>query len=243
VLGASRHPTLFLASSNAGKAAEFRALAATFASDLLDSTASGEHARPENTAQRSENTGAATETTAARTNDTAVRVELLPGFDALPAFPEDAPTFAENAAGKVLHYSRFLDELVFADDSGLVAPALGGAPGVRSARYAGEHATSADRIAKLLDALRGKTGDERSAHFVCAIALAKKGRVLAVVTDRVDGAILEAPRGSGGFGYDPVFYFPPLQKTFAELAPEEKNQYSHRGKAFRKLFRALPACG
>jgi XTP/dITP diphosphohydrolase len=87
--------------------------------------------------------------------------------------------------------------------------------------------------------MRGKAGAERSAHFVCAIALAGQGRAIAIVTDRVDGQILDAPRGSGGFGYDPVFYFPALGKTFAELTPEEKNKYSHRGKAFRKLLAAL----
>ncbi len=87
--------------------------------------------------------------------------------------------------------------------------------------------------------MRVKTGAERAAYFVCAIALAKEGRALAVVTDRVDGEILEAPRGAGGFGYDPVFCFPALGKTFAELPAEEKNQRSHRGKAFRKLLTAL----
>lgn len=169
----------------------------------------------------------------------AVDIELLPGFDILPSFAEDAPTFAENAAGKALHYSRLRGELIFADDSGLVVPALGGAPGVQSARYAGANATNDERLAKLLHALSGKTADERNAYFVCAITLAERGRAIAVVTERVDGEILEAPRGSGGFGYDPVFYFPAVGKTFAELAPDEKNQYSHRGKAFRKLIAAL----
>ncbi len=169
----------------------------------------------------------------------AVALELLPAFDSLPAFDESAPTFAENAAGKALHYSRLQDGLVFADDSGLVVPALGGAPGVHSARYAGPAASSADRIAKLLAELRGKSGEERTAHFVCVIALAERGRALAIVTGRVDGEILEAPRGSGGFGYDPVFYFPPLSKAFAELSAEEKNKHSHRGKAFRKLLGVL----
>src|SRR5690242_2783680 len=126
----------------------------------------------------------------------------------LSAFAENAPTFAENAAGKALHYSRRWDGLVFADDSGLVVPALGGAPGVHSARYAGPQATNSQRIEKLLREMLGKTGPERAAYFVCAIALAERGRVLAIVTDRVDGEILEAPRGSGGFGYDPLFYFP-----------------------------------
>jgi XTP/dITP diphosphohydrolase len=168
-------------------------------------------------------------------------IELLPGFDSLPSFEEDAPTFAENAVGKALHYSRLRGGLVFADDSGLVVPALGGAPGVRSARYAGPGATDAERIAKLLRELRGKKGGERAAHFVCAIALVERGRAIAIVTARVDGQILESPRGSGGFGYDPAFYFPSLKKTFAELLPEQKNQCSHRGKAFRKLLNSLRA--
>jgi XTP/dITP diphosphohydrolase len=170
-----------------------------------------------------------------------LELEPIPGFDSLPSFEENAPTFAENALGKALHYSRLQQGFVFADDSGLVVPALGGAPGVQSARYAGRNATNAERIAKLLDELRGKTGLERGGHFVCAIALAKQGRAIAVVTDRVDGEILESPRGSGGFGYDPVFYFPPLKKTFAELSAEEKNHHSHRGKAFRKLLSSLPS--
>jgi XTP/dITP diphosphohydrolase len=168
-----------------------------------------------------------------------VELALLPDFERLPLFEENAPTFAENAGGKALHYSRLQEGLVFADDSGLVVPALGGAPGVQSARYAGAEATNAQRIEKLLSEMRGKTGEERSASFVCAIALAKQGRAVAIVTDRANGQILEAPRGSGGFGYDPVFYFPALGKTFAELTPEEKNKHSHRGKAFRKLLAAL----
>jgi len=169
-----------------------------------------------------------------------IALEPLPEFDSLPPFDESAPTFAENALGKALHYSRLHTGLVFADDSGLVVPALGGAPGVHSARYAGPTATSAERIAKLLRELQGKTGDERRAYFVCAIALARRGRATAIITDRVDGEILEAPRGEGGFGYDPVFYLPPFGKTFAELSSTEKNHHSHRGKAFRKLLSVLP---
>jgi XTP/dITP diphosphohydrolase len=173
--------------------------------------------------------------------DVGAEIELLPGFDAMPPFEEDAPTFAENAAGKALNYSRLGRGRVFADDSGLVVPALGGAPGVRSARYVGENATDAERIAKLLGELRGKKSAERSAYFVCAIALAEHGRAIAIVTARVDGEILEAPRGIGGFGYDPVFYFPALKKTFAELLPGEKNKISHRWAAFRKLLATLRA--
>ena len=166
-------------------------------------------------------------------------MELLPGFEALPPFEETAPTFAENAAGKALHYSRFCDGPVFADDSGLVVPALGGAPGVLSARYAGPGASSAERNAKLLRELQGKSGRERAAYFVCAIALAERGRAKAIVTARVDGKILEAPRGDRGFGYDPVFYVPALRKGFAEISAEEKNEHSHRGRAFRKLLAYL----
>lgn len=168
-----------------------------------------------------------------------VQIESLPAFDSLASYGENEPTFAENAAGKALYYSRLTEGLVFADDSGLVVAALGGAPGVHSARYAGVGASNERRIAKLLGELRGKRGKERAAHFVCAIALARNGRAIAVVTDRADGEILGAPRGSGGFGYDPVFYFPALKKTFAELSAEEKNQFSHRGKAFRKLLATL----
>jgi len=168
-----------------------------------------------------------------------IALELLPGFESLPTFEENAPTFAENAAGKALHYSRSYDGLVFADDSGLVVPLLGGAPGVLSARYARPGASSAERNAKLLRELRGKSGGERTAHFVCAIALAERGRAKAIVTARVDGEILEAPRGDRGFGYDPVFYVSALGKSFAEISAEEKNEYSHRGRAFRKLLAFL----
>ncbi len=171
--------------------------------------------------------------------ESAIALELLPGFESLPTFDENAPTFAENAAGKALHYSRLCEGLVFADDSGLVVPALGGAPGVLSARYAGPGASSAVRNAKLLHELRGKSGREREAYFVCAIALAERGRAKAIVTARVDGEILEAPRGTQGFGYDPVFYVSGLEKGFAEISAEEKNEYSHRGRAFRKLLAFL----
>ena len=168
-----------------------------------------------------------------------VEIELLANFDELPPFDENAPTFAENAAGKALQYSRIQEGFVLADDSGLVVPALGGAPGVHSARYAGPGTTSSQRIEKLLGGMQSSGGSGRSAYFVCAIALAEQGRAIAVVTDRVDGEILDAPRGSGGFGYDPIFYFPAQKKSFAELSAEEKNQHSHRGRAFRRLLSAL----
>ncbi len=194
---------LFLASSNAGKLAEYRTLAETFSPAL------------------------------------SLQLEQLPGLDALPAYEEAAPTFAENALGKALHYSRLRAGLVFADDSGLVVPALGGAPGVQSARYAGRGASSEECNRKLLAELREKKGPLRAAYFVCAIALAERGGARAIVTARVDGKILDAPRGAGGFGYDPLFFFPPLGKAFAELSREQKNQHSHRGKAFRRLLSLL----
>jgi len=167
------------------------------------------------------------------------RLELLPDFAKFPEFEESAPTFAENAAGKGFYYSRQSDGIVFADDSGLVVPALNGAPGVLSARYAGPGASNEAKIAKLLSEMRGLEGSERSAYFVCVIAAVRHGRALAVVSEKVDGEILDAPRGSEGFGYDPLFFFAPLGKTFAELRAEEKSRHSHRGKAFRRLLEVL----
>src|SRR5579863_9681851 len=152
-----------------------------------------------------------------------VILELLPRFGEFPAFEESAPTFAENSAGKALHYSRFTDEAVLADDSGLVVPALGGAP-------------DADRVRKLLREMRVKEGFERRAQFVCVTSVAQAGRAIAVVSDLVRGVITSEPRGTGGFGYDPVFLFEELGRTYAELTRDEKNAYSHRGKSFSKLL-------
>ena len=167
------------------------------------------------------------------------RLELCPGYAEVPEYEESAPTFMENAAGKAFYYSRHHNGVVIADDSGLVVPTLGGAPGVLSARYAGPGASNEQRIAKLLEEMKGLAGAERSAYFVCVIAAVWLGGALAVVSAKVDGEILEAPRGTGGFGYDPVFFFPPLGKTFAELSAEEKSKHSHRGKAFRRLMEVL----
>jgi XTP/dITP diphosphohydrolase len=165
-----------------------------------------------------------------------VTIELLPRFGEFPSFEESAPTFAENSAGKALHYSRFTDEAVLADDSGLVVLELGGAPGVHSARYAGPLASDADRVQKLLREMRGRVGAERRARFVCVTAVARAGRANAVVSDLARGVITDEPRGTGGFGYDPVFLFEELGRTYAELTRNEKNAYSHRGKALRKLL-------
>ena len=172
-----------------------------------------------------------------------LELSLLPGFAELAPFEESAPTFAENAAGKALHYSKFTKEIVLADDSGLVVPALGGAPGVHSARYAGPNATDSDRVEKLLRAMEGKVGNDRRARFVCAIAIAQAGRALAVVSDSAQGVISKEPRGKNGFGYDPVFLFPELGRTYAEISPIEKNLRSHRGKAFQKLLNLFDGTG
>jgi XTP/dITP diphosphohydrolase len=170
-------------------------------------------------------------------------VSALEGFTGLAEFAEDYPTFAENAAGKALHYSRLSDGLILADDSGLVVPALGGAPGVHSARYAGPGASSPERMAKLLWKMRDFGGEERAARFVCVLVVGHGGRAVAVASDCVEGRILEEPRGSLGFGYDPVFLYAPLGLTFAEIPAEEKNELSHRGRAFRKLLEYLATNG
>src|ERR1700728_635870 len=169
----------------------------------------------------------------------ALDIALLPDFEKIPEFDEFAPTFAENSAGKALHYSRYSDEIVLADDSGLVVPALDGAPGVRSARYAGPNASAADRVARLLREMSGKTGDERRARFVCVISIARQGRAVAIVSDKAEGLLATEPRGTNGFGYDPVFLVPDGGRTYAEVTSDEKNAASHRGKAFRRLLDVL----
>ena len=170
-----------------------------------------------------------------------VDLALVPNFDSLPVFEEIWPTFAENAAGKALHYSRFAEGMVIADDSGLVVPALDGAPGVHSARYAGPGASDADRIRKLLAEMREKKGQDRRARFVCVVAIADSGKMRGLFSASAEGILLDEPRGSNGFGYDPIFFFPALGKTYAEISREEKNLHSHRGKAFHKAVHFLLA--
>jgi XTP/dITP diphosphohydrolase len=165
-----------------------------------------------------------------------VDVDFIPIFDSLDVFEEIWPTIAENAAGKALHYSRFAEGVVIADDSGLVVPALGGAPGVHSARYAGLGASDTDRVRKVLGEMRGKKGEERRARFICVVAVAESGKMLGLFSASAEGILLDEPRGQDGFGYDPIFFFPALGKTYAEISREEKNLYSHRGKAFHKAL-------
>lgn len=168
-----------------------------------------------------------------------VQLEPLPGYERLPKFPENEPSFALNALEKALHYSQRADGLVVADDSGIVVDALGGRPGVHSARYAGPQAADEDNNRKLLGELRGVPEAKRTARYICVLALARNNHTLAVFSAACEGRILEAPRGRGGFGYDPLFFFPPLGKTMAELEMAEKNRYSHRGQAFVRLLAHL----
>ena len=163
-----------------------------------------------------------------------VRLLPLPGLKDLPQFEETGATFEANAMAKALYYSAYAPGLLFAEDSGLEVEALGGAPGVRSARFAGEGATDEANNRLLLEKLRGVS--DRRARFVCVVALAEKGRLLATFRGAVEGRILEAPRGHYGFGYDPVFYYPPFRATFAQVAPARKFSVSHRGQALRGLL-------
>ena len=184
-----------------------------------------------------------------------VEVSAVPNIGSIPSPIEDAPTFEANACKKAEHYSRYVkDHYVLADDSGLEVDALSGAPGVRSARYAADtspdthddlgnnglvEANSSDAAnnAKLLAELRGIPDDRRSARFVCVIAVARGGRLVACFRGEVSGTILHETRGSGGFGYDPLFYLSQAGRTFAELSPEQKAEFSHRGQAFRKFLK------
>ncbi len=175
-----------------------------------------------------------------------VNIRPLPGFDGIPPPVEDGATFEDNARIKAEHYSRYFPgELVLADDSGLAVDALGGAPGVHSARYAavlkGSSAVSGnsedeDNNRLLISQLKALAPERRTGKFVCALAAARDGITLGVFYGEVAGQLLTAPRGNQGFGYDPLFYFPELGKTFAEISADEKARYSHRGRAFRKFL-------
>ena len=168
-----------------------------------------------------------------------VAIELVPNFRSIEPCVEDGATFAENATIKARHYSGRTSLAVFADDSGLVVDALGGAPGVYSARYSGPQATDESNNRLLLENLRGVK--DRTARFVCSIALVESGRLLGLYSGSVEGVILDAPRGAGGFGYDPLFYYPPFRCTFGEASEEQKATVSHRGQAFRKMIEVVRA--
>ncbi len=185
-----------------------------------------------------------------------ITIANIPHFASLPEVVEDGTTFEENARKKAESYSLAVPgELVLADDSGLEINALGGAPGVRSARYAADDLQNQDddlqnneqraaerstndeaNNARALRELKGVPEQQRTARFVCVLALARDGQTVHTFRGAAEGVILDAPRGKNGFGYDPLFYFPQIGKTFAELSAEEKAQYSHRGAAFRRFL-------
>ena len=169
----------------------------------------------------------------------AVAVAVLPGLESIAPPEEHGSTFEENAVAKAVFYSGFTSHYVFTDDSGLEVDALGGEPGVYSARYAGPDATDEANNRLVLDRMRG-AGDRR-ARFVCVIALARGGRLVRTFRGEVEGHLLEEERGTNGFGYDPIFYYPPFGCSFGEVPRERKQTVSHRGKALRALMDYLAA--
>jgi XTP/dITP diphosphohydrolase len=173
-----------------------------------------------------------------------IEIDSIPNFASLPSVVEDGLTFEENARKKAEEYSRHaVGEVVLADDSGLEVDALNGAPGVHSARYAADQLHLANENtddeannARLLRELRKVPPEKRTGRFVCVLTVARDGQTLASFRGTAEGIILDSPRGTNGFGYDPLFYFPKIQKTFADLTAEEKALYSHRGAAFRQFL-------
>jgi XTP/dITP diphosphohydrolase len=178
-----------------------------------------------------------------------IEVAGIPNFAALPTVVEDGTTFEENARKKAEEYSGYVPgEIVVADDSGLEIDALNGEPGVHSARYAAPdliqkqpHEADANtddeaNNARVLRELKNLPPEKRTGRFVCVLAAARDGKTFETFRGAAEGIILDAPRGMNGFGYDPLFYFPSIGKTFAELSAEEKSRYSHRGAAFRKFL-------
>ena len=173
-----------------------------------------------------------------------IEIAVIPNFSSLPTVVEDGHTFEENARKKAEEYSLSVPaEIVLADDSGLEVDALNGAPGVHSARYAAGEPHLADsntddeaNNARVLRELKNTPAEKRRGRFVCVLAAGRNGKTMADFRGTAEGIILDAPRGSNGFGYDPLFYFPQIHKTFAELSEEEKAHYSHRGSAFRQFL-------
>jgi len=155
------------------------------------------------------------------------------------SFPERGKSFAENARGKSLFYSKSWEGLTLAEDSGLEIDYLKGAPGVLSARFSAPQATDDKNNQKVLELLRAVPIKQRTARFVSYLVLARAGEIIQEIEEYVEGLVAFEKRGSHGFGYDPLFYFPPLGKTFAELPPEEKNKVSHRGRALKELKKFL----
>jgi len=162
-----------------------------------------------------------------------IQLKSLDDFGPIPAVEEDGETFDENAYKKAGFTAKILGIPALADDSGLVVDALDGAPGVLSARYAGEDATDEQRVAKLLKEMQGETN--RNAAFECVLSIAVPSGPALTYEARCEGLVAEQPVGQSGFGYDPIFFYPPLKKTFGQMTIKEKSQVSHRGKALNEL--------
>jgi XTP/dITP diphosphohydrolase len=163
----------------------------------------------------------------------AIEVEPLPAFESIAPCDETGVTFEENAVQKALYYSKHCHGYLFVDDSGLEVDALGGAPGVYSARFAGPQATDSANNQLLQDEMRGVS--DRTARFVCVVALADSGGLVRTFRGEVEGRLAEAPRGTNGFGYDPLFFYEPFGCTFGQTPLEQKMEVSHRGKALRNM--------
>ena len=187
---------------------------------------------------------------AVATKELNVKLQPLPGLSRIPAPVEASPTFDGNARAKAAYYSSYAaDEIVIADDSGLEVGALGGEPGVRSARYAADAGFALDKTVSadernnlyLLSRLNAVPAEKRGARYRCVLAAARNGVSLFTGEGAVEGEILTAPRGEGGFGYDPLFYLPSLEQTMAEIDLTTKQSLSHRGRALRNLLFAIYA--
>ena len=171
----------------------------------------------------------------------ALDLETLPGLASIPVCEETGITFEENAMQKAIYYSKHADGYLFAEDSGLEVDALEGEPGVYSARFAGPGATDEANNRLLIERMRGKR--DRTTRFVCVIALAKSGELVRTFRGEVEGQVTEEPFGSGGFGYDPLFFYPPFGSTLGEAPLERKMEVSHRSKALKAMLEFLNGAG
>jgi len=165
-----------------------------------------------------------------------LRISSLRELHLVHVFPETGQTFSENARGKSLYYSRFWDNLTLAEDSGLEIDYLLGKPGVYSSRFAGATANDEANLQKVLQLLDKIPPIKRKARFVSCMVLSRRGQIITEIQEHACGLITAQKKGHGGFGYDPIFFYPSLGKTFAELSPDEKNSVSHRGRALEKLY-------
>ena len=176
-----------------------------------------------------------------RALENAIELEVVPKLESIPVCEETGSTFEQNAILKALYYSKHCKGSLFAEDSGLEVDALDGQPGVYSARFAGANATDDGNNRLLLERMRGV--QHRTARFVCVVALAESGRLLRTFRGEVEGRLTEEPRGANGFGYDPLFFYPPFGCTLGEAPLEQKMLVSHRAKALRAMLDYLKGSG